>query len=130
MSFTIALAQINPTVGAVAANAARVRDAYAEAKAKGADLVVATELCLAGYPPEDLVRRPAFLDRVGRALEELAPLTADGPALIVGAPRARSGDGIRTSANVAVVLAEGRILAEVDKVHLPNYGVFDRNNFV
>lgn len=125
MSFTIALVQINPTVGAVAANAARVASAYADARAQGADLVVATELCLAGYPPEDLVRRPAFLGRVDAALHDLAALTAGGPALIVGAPRARAGDGIRTSANVALLLADGRIAAEVDKVHLPNYGVFD-----
>lgn len=125
MRFTVALAQINPTVGAVAANADRVAAAYAEARAQGADLVVATELCLTGYPPEDLVRRPAFLGRVDAALRDLAALTADGPALIVGAPRARPGDGIRASANAALVLAEGRIVAEIDKVHLPNYGVFD-----
>ncbi len=121
----IALLQVNPTVGAVAANAARIAAAYGRARAAGADLAVAPELALSGYPPEDLVRRAAFLERVDAALADLAKLTVDGPALVVGAPRRRAGDGIRGSANVAVVLADGKIAAEVDKVHLPNYGVFD-----
>ncbi len=122
---TIGLLQINPTVGAVSANAACIAEAYARARAAGVDLAVTPELALSGYPPEDLVRRAAFLDRVDAALADLAALTVGGPALVVGAPRRRAGDGIRESANVAVVLADGAIAAEVDKAHLPNYGVFD-----
>jgi NAD+ synthase len=124
-TLTVCLAQLNPTVGAISANAAKIADAYEQGRTAGADLVVTTELALSGYPPEDLVRRPAFLARVDAALHDLAMLTRGGPALIVGAPRARAGDGIRSSANVAVVLENGKIVAEVDKVHLPNYGVFD-----
>lgn len=124
-TFTVCLAQLNPTVGAISANAAKIADAYEQGRTAGADLVVTTELALSGYPPEDLVRRPAFLARVDAAILDLAKLTKGGPALVVGAPRARAGDGIRSSANVAVVLENGRIVAEVDKVHLPNYGVFD-----
>jgi len=124
-SLSVLLAQINPTVGAVSANRDRIAAAHARAAAAGADLLVVPELALSGYPPEDLVRRPAFLSRIDAALADLAGLTKDGPAMIVGAPRPRAGDGIRSCANVAVVLADGAIAAEVDKVHLPNYGVFD-----
>jgi NAD+ synthase len=122
---SLGLLQINPTVGAVSANAARIAAAYGRMREAGVDLAVAPELALSGYPPEDLVRRADFLERIDAALADLAKLTEGGPALVVGAPRRRAGDGIRTCANVAVVLAEGRIVAEVDKVHLPNYGVFD-----
>ncbi len=84
---SIALAQINPTVGDVDGNLRRVREARGRAAAAGADLVVYPELVLAGYPPEDLVLKPMFQDRVRRAVEELAAETADGgPALLVGAP--------------------------------------------
>ncbi|WP_337997889.1 NAD+ synthase [Oleispirillum naphthae] len=124
-SLTVSLVQINPTVGAVSANLDRIAAAHARAAAAGADLVVTPELALSGYPPEDLVRRPAFLARIDAALLDLARRAAGGPPLIVGAPRPRAGDGIRACANVAVVLAEGRIAAEIDKAHLPNYGVFD-----
>ncbi len=124
-SVALCLAQINPTVGAISANAELIADAYAQAKADGADVVLTPELSLSGYPPEDLVLRPAFLQRIDEALFDLAKLTVDGPALIVGAPRARQTDTHATSANAAVVLADGKIIAEQDKVHLPNYGVFD-----
>ncbi|MBN2751198.1 MAG: NAD+ synthase [Rhodospirillaceae bacterium] len=124
-SLTICLAQINPTVGAVSANAERIGAAYARARQAGADLVVVPELALSGYPPEDLVRRDAFLARIDAALADLAQLTIGGPALIVGAPQKRPGDGVRCCANAVVVLSEGTIIAARDKVHLPNYGVFD-----
>src|ERR687898_2171128 len=83
----IALAQLNPTVGDVAGNAAKVREARAEAARLGAAVVMLPELFLAGYPPEDLVLKPAFQDVCRQACEELARETADGgPAVLVGLP--------------------------------------------
>ena len=83
--FTITLAQLNPTVGDVAGNAAKARAARAQASADGADLVVLPELFIAGYPPEDLVLKPAFQAACRSAIEELARETADGgPAMLIG----------------------------------------------
>ena len=118
----IALAQIDTQVGAVAANVARIRRARAEAAAAGADLVVTPEFSVGGYPPEDLVRKPAFVDACEAAIEMLARDTADGgPGLIVGGPW-RDGDRLY---NAAFVLEAGRVLARRAKHELPNYGVFD-----
>src|SRR5271154_6256389 len=86
-NFAITLAQLNPTVGDVTGNAAKVRAARARAHADGADLVVMSELFIAGYPPEDLVLKPAFQAACRAAVEELARETADGgPAVLVGTP--------------------------------------------
>ena len=123
----IALAQINLHVGAVRDNLARLRRARAEAAALGADLVVTPELSVAGYPPEDLVRKPAFVAACEAALAELAADTADGgPALIVGGPW-RDGDKLF---NAAYLLDGGAVAARRAKHELPNYGVFDeKRNF-
>ncbi|MCV6603116.1 MAG: NAD+ synthase, partial [Cohaesibacter sp.] len=101
------------------------KDAYEKAKSNGADIVLTPELALSGYPPEDLVLRPAFLERIDAALHDLAKLTQGGPALVVGAPRARTHYGQCIQTNSAIVMENGEIIAEQDKVHLPNYGVFD-----
>ena len=122
-SLTIALAQLNPTVGDIDGNVARIRAARLAAGAGGADLVVGTELCVSGYPPEDLVLKNAFLDAVRAGVEALAADTADGgPGLIVGAPWL-DDDGKRY--NAALVLDGGKIVTRRDKYDLPNYGVFD-----
>ena len=85
--FSITLAQLNPTVGDVTGNAAKVRAARARARADGADLVMLSELFIAGYPPEDLVLKPAFQAACRAVVEELAVETADGgPAVLVGTP--------------------------------------------
>ncbi len=119
----IALAQINPQVGAVRANLERLRRVRAEAAAMGADLVVAPELCLSGYPPEDLVLKPAFIAACLAALEELAAETADGgPAMVVGVPWKEEAGKLTNS---ACLLDGGRIAARRAKHELPNYGVFD-----
>ncbi len=121
-SLTIALAQTNPTVGAVSANADLIRQIRKDAAAEGADLVVFSELNLSGYPPEDLVFRPSFLDAVEAAAGELAEDTKDGgPAIIVGAPWRNNG----SCYNAALVLDGGEIQGVRFKHHLPNYGVFD-----
>lgn len=120
-SLTIALAQIDPTVGDLNGNVALIEAARAEAAAKGADLVVCPELSICGYPPEDLVYRPSFLDAVKVAAEKLAALTATGPGLLVGAPWR---DGAKVH-NAALLLDGGKITSVRFKHHLPNYGVFD-----
>ena len=121
-TLSIALAQINPHEGAIATNAARIRAARAEAARQGAHLLVTPEFSIAGYPPEDLVRKPAFVAACEAAIEALALDTADGgPGLIVGGPWQ---DGERLY-NAAFVLDGGKIVARRAKHELPNYGVFD-----
>ncbi len=118
----IALAQINLHVGAVEQNLAHLRRARAAGQALGADLVVTPEFSIAGYPPEDLVRKPAFVAACEAAIADLAADTADGgPALIVGGPW-RDGAHLH---NCAYLLDGGRIAARRAKHVLPNYGVFD-----
>jgi len=118
----IALAQLNPTVGDIAGNARKVRDARAEAAARGADLVLCPELVVSGYPPEDLVLKPFFLASVRRAVEEIAAETADGgPAVVVTAPWEQDG----RVHNAALLLDGGAVRAVRFKHDLPNYGPFD-----
>ncbi len=118
----IAVGQLNPTVGDVAGNLAKAREARADAARQGADLLLLTELFISGYPPEDLVLKPAFLKACLKAIEDLAADTADGgPGLIVGFPR--QGESGRH--NSVAVLDGGKILVFRDKIDLPNYGEFD-----
>ncbi len=120
---TIALAQIPAIVGDIAGNRDRLRKARAEAAAFGADIVMAPELYLSGYPPEDLVLKPAFQEACRAACEELARLTADGgPAALVGLPWVGEDGRLH---NAMALLDRGRIEAVRFKVDLPNYGVFD-----
>ncbi|MBN9077099.1 MAG: NAD+ synthase [Rhizobiales bacterium 65-79] len=121
-TLAIAIAQLNPIVGDIAGNLAKARAARADAAQQGADLVLFTELFIAGYPPEDLVVRPAFLAACERAVAELAKDTADGgPGVVIGAPLKRPS-GIHNS---ILLLDGGKVAAERYKVNLPNYGEFD-----
>ena len=118
----IAIAQINPHAGQVIHNLAGIRRARAEAARLGADLVVTPEFSIAGYPAEDLVRKPAFVAACEAVLQQLAADTADGgPGLIVGGPWADGGKLY----NGAFLLDGGKIVARRAKHELPNYGVFD-----
>ena len=118
----IAVAQLNPIVGDVSGNLERARKARAQAAREGADIVAFSELFIAGYPPEDLVLKPAFQAACRAAVEDLARDTADGgPAVLIGTPWVEDGKLY----NAYALLAGGRIEAIRFKVNLPNYGVFD-----
>lgn len=121
-TLAIAIAQIAPMVGDIDGNVARIRRARAQAAHLGADLVIFCELVIAGYPPEDLVQKPAFQRACHDAVAELAKDTCDGgPAMIVGAPWKEDG----ALYNAAFLLDGGAVKAKRYKVRLPNYGVFD-----
>lgn len=116
----IALAQLNASVGDLAGNA----DAILAARAllPAADLLVTPELSIVGYPPEDLVLKPALVEAAKVQVERLAQATADGgPALLVGAPWAEEGKLY----NAMLLLDGGRIAGITRKHDLPNYGTFD-----
>jgi len=119
----IGLAQINPTVGDVEGNLNLIRAAHEKAVVAGCDLVVCPELVVSGYPPEDLVLKPIFLDAVEDAVMRLAAGTMGQPALLIGAPWRADG----ACHNAALLLSDGRLAAVVSKHHLPNYGVFDES---
>ncbi|MCM0020767.1 MAG: NAD+ synthase, partial [Tagaea sp.] len=118
----LALAQIDPKVGDVPGNLARIRAARARAASLGAELVVFPELVVSGYPPEDLVLKPAFQQACRAAVDSLAADTADGgPGMIVGSPWVENGK----LHNTGLLLDGGKIVALRHKHDLPNYGVFD-----
>ena len=123
----IALAQFNPTVGDFAGNAARILDLAGQAKQRGADLAVFTELCLCGYPPQDLLERPAFLDRNIDELKALAG-KVPVPALVGYAGRVKNSAG-KSAANKAALLCGGRVVFEQSKMLLPTYDVFDESRY-
>ena len=118
----VALAQVAPTVGDVAGNLDRARRARARAAELGADLVLFSELFLAGYPPEDLVLKPAFQAACMTATADLAKETGDGgPAVLIGTPWVAEG----RLHNAVALLDGGEIRSLRFKHDLPNYGVFD-----
>jgi NAD+ synthase (glutamine-hydrolysing) len=123
----IALAQINPTVGDFAGNSAKILATAEQALLRGAELAVFSELCLCGYLPQDLLERPAFLERNRTELARLAqklPL----PAIIGYAGRAHESTG-KPVANSAALLDGGQIVFEQQKMLLPTYDVFDENRY-
>ena len=121
-SLKVGLAQLNPKVGDVTGNLAKVRAARAEAASQGAELVLYPETVLSGYPAEDLVLKPAFQKACHEAVEALrADTQAGGPALFVTTPW-REGDKLH---NAIIALDKGEIIGKRFKVDLPNYGVFD-----
>ena len=123
----IALAQFNPTIGDFDGNSARILEMAAEAKKGGAELAVFSELCICGYPPQDLVERPSFAERNQQELVRLAkkiPL----PSVVGFVGDAMDNTG-KPVANSAAVIAKGKILFEQRKMLLPTYDVFDESRY-
>jgi len=123
----IALAQFNPTVGDFAGNTARILALAQRAKERGADLAVFSELCICGYFPQDLLERPAFVERNQKELKQLAakiPL----PSIVgyVGKGKKGTGNGI---SNKAALISGGKVLFEQSKMLLPTYDVFDESRY-
>lgn len=120
----LAMAQLNPHVGAVNENVDAIIAACRTAKKEGAQLLIGAELCLTGYPPEDLLFRRGFLRRVEQGIERLLA-EVDGIDLIVGYPKRENGQLF----NVAGVIVAGELVAEYKKQQLPNYSVFDEKRY-
>ncbi len=104
-SLAISIAQLDPVVGDIAGNLAKLKRALKEAEGQGADLVVASELFVSGYPPEDLVLKPAFVASCQGAIQEFAKATRGGPAVLLGSPWTQDGKLY----NAALLLAEGKV---------------------
>jgi NAD+ synthase (glutamine-hydrolysing) len=137
--FRIAMAQMNPTVGDLTGNVRRMTDWLREARKVKADLVVFPELALTGYPPEDLLLKPRFLEDTRRALQEVIG-QCRGIAAVVGyVSEGESGSrskrpmvvpaGRHELYNAAAVIAEQRLVTTYCKLYLPNYGVFDESRY-
>src|SRR3990170_774787 len=121
----IALGQVNTTVCDLDGNVAALAEWASRATGAGADLVCFPELAITGYPPEDLVLRPRFVDENLAALDELARRTAAGCAVLTGFID-RSRRGLH---NAAALHSGGEVVARYQKVKLPNYGVFDEKRY-
>jgi len=124
----IALAQVNPTVGDLEGNAARLRKAYDQAVGGGADLVVTPELALCGYPPRDLLLQSDFLERNRVSLDALAGSVGE-TGFIVGHVSANENHPGRPATNSATLLHQGRVQTTRTKTLLPTYDVFDEDRY-
>ncbi|MEK9812586.1 MAG: NAD+ synthase [Bordetella sp.] len=127
MALQIAIAQINASVGDLAANAQKLHQAAAKAAGKGADLLLTPELSLVGYPPEDLLLRSSFLRRTQQVLDELVEKSKDFPSLtyLIGYPKETDSRVY----NAALIFRNGAILGHYAKLQLPNYAVFDEQRY-
>src|SRR5467141_4655831 len=124
----IALAQFNPTVGDFEGNSSRILDLAEQAKRRGAELAVFSELCICGYLPLDLLERPAFIQRNLDTLKDIAyrmPL----PAIVGFAGRVDHQSSGQSIANKAALIQDGRVVFEQSKMLLPTYDVFDESRY-
>ena len=125
----VALAQINPTVGDIDANAGKVAEWIAKARGEGVDLAIFPELCIPGYPAEDLYLKRHFVEANRRAVEELAKGVRGLTALVGFAEPVAVGGGSRHAHNSLAVLSEGSLRSTYRKIRLPNYAVFDEQRY-
>src|SRR4030042_1511150 len=119
----IGMSQINTTVGDFAGNTKKIIDAIAAARPQGVDLIIFPELAICGYPPEDLLFKPQFIEENLKALEKVIKQTS-GIAAIVGFVDAKSD-----IYNAAAIIYDGKLVSIYHKIYLPNYGVFDENRY-
>lgn len=120
-TFTLTMAQLNPTVGDIAGNIDKIRNVYQQHQST-ADLVAFSEMVVSGYPTDDLILKPFFIDRVMQAVENLAQeIGSEGAGILISAPWRENG----RIYNTALLLHGGKIVAKRFKHNLPNYGVFD-----
>ena len=119
--FRITLAQLNPTVGDLAGNAAKAREVWQAGKDAGSDLVALPEMFITGYNAQDLIRKSAFTADAIAEVKALAVACADGPALAIGGPWVEEG----ALFNGYFILMNGQIRSVIQKHHLPNDLVFD-----
>jgi predicted amidohydrolase len=126
----IALGQINTTIGDLAGNAAKVAEFAMRAAGRGADLIAFPELAICGYPPRDLIERPAFVTRARAELERLAA-AIEGVAItvVVGTVLPALAESGKQAQNAAVVLRNGREVFRQVKMLLPTYDVFDETRY-
>jgi len=123
MKLRVAIAQINPTVGSIGKNVEKVLDFTRRAKKEKADIVIFPELVITGYPPEDLLLKPHFIDENLRGLAEVAKATR-GITSIAGFV-----DRKEDIYNAAAIIHKGKVAAVYHKMYLPNYGVFDEERY-
>lgn len=124
----ILLAQINPTIGDLKGNSRLIADACTEGRAQKADIVLFPELALTGYPPEDFLLLPHFIEDTAAALEDLLPATM-GIIAIIGLPRHNPHGGEKHLLNSAAIVENGKIIGYQDKTLLPTYDVFDERRY-
>ena len=121
----LALAQINPTVGNISGNTTRIISYINRAVSKKSDIVVFPELILTGYPPEDLLNTPSFIDSNLKALDKIRQHTKNITAIVGFVDRGQNG----ALYNSAALLSNKKTLGVYHKIHLPNYGVFDEKRY-
>ncbi|MGE0109640.1 MAG: NAD+ synthase [Bdellovibrionales bacterium] len=120
-SLTVAVAQLNPIMGDMSANVAKLITAWEEAREQDADLLLTSELYITGYPTEDFVLKPRHHKIIRESIDHLAQQTASGPAILLGTPWLEEGNLY----NAILLLDGGQIVEKRFKCELPNYGPFD-----
>src|SRR5262249_40278076 len=124
----ILVAQRNPTVGDMKGNTRKIVESIGSAKRKGADIVLFSELALCGYPPEDLLLHPAFIEAQEAHLEKIVE-ASKGIFVVVGTVRRNPRREEKPICNSAAILCDGELLGFVDKQLLPTYDVFDERRY-
>ena len=122
----VALAQMNPTMGDLARNTERILQHIEDARSRGVDVVAFPELCITGYPPEDLLYKPLFIAEARRSLDRIVE-ASQGLTVVVGFPE--KGDKERELYNAAAVIHDGALVDVYRKIFLPNYSVFDEERY-